>query len=101
MVIPPGPSHALRFSVVRYDLTVVGKLFVADGTFSVLLDNFTVQDPPHLRRRPELSISSRVMRIFDTPDAEPFPTLVPATAEERSVDCAVFISTEFHGKSPV
>jgi hypothetical protein len=50
MVVPPTSSHALRFPVVRYDLAVVGELFVTDGTFSVLLDNFTVQKPPDFGR---------------------------------------------------
>ncbi len=41
IVISPDPSHVLRFSMVGYDLAVVGELFVTDGAFSVLLEHFT------------------------------------------------------------
>ena len=105
MVISSCPSHAFGPFVVWHDVVVVGELFVADCTFPILLDDFLVQQLPHLCGRPALSISPRVVRILDTLDTKPqsafLPNLLATAAEERSVDRTGFIPTEFHGSAPV
>src|SRR5213082_855277 len=59
MVISPRTAHSFRVLVIRYDIVIVGELFVADGAFPVLLHNLPVQKLTHLCWRPEFSISSR------------------------------------------
>jgi hypothetical protein len=71
MVVSPGSSHSLRVLVIRDDVVVVGELFMADGTYPLLLDNFSVQQFPHLRWRPELPISPWVLRIVNALNAKP------------------------------
>ena len=104
MVISSCPSHAFGPFVVWHDVVVVGELFVADCTFPILLDDFSVQELPHLCGRPELSISPRVVRIFDVLDTKPgsafLTNLLATAAEVRSVNRTVFIPTEFHGNAP-
>jgi hypothetical protein len=45
-----------------------------------------------------------MMWIFDALDAKlksaSFPNVLATTAEERSMDWAIFIPTEFHGNAP-
>ena len=105
MVISPGSSHSFRVSVVRYDVAAVGKFMVADGALPVLLDDLSVQQLPHLGWRPEFAISPGVVRIFDALNTKLksafFPRLLATAAEQRSMDWAVFIPTEFHGNAPV
>ena len=105
MVISPGSSHPFRVPVVRHDVAAVDKFPVADGAFSGLLHDFSVQQLPHLGWRPELAISPWVVRIFDALNTKLksafFPSLLATAAEERSVDRAEFIPTEFHGNAPV
>lgn len=48
MVISPGSSHSFRVSVVRYDVATLGKFVVANGTFTVLLGDLSVQQFSHL-----------------------------------------------------
>jgi hypothetical protein len=50
MVVSPTSSHARRARVVRYDVVVIVELFLADGAFSVLRDNFAVEQFPHFCR---------------------------------------------------
>jgi hypothetical protein len=51
--------------VVRNDITVFGKILVADCAFATLLGDLSVQQLPHLGWRPKFSVSSSVMRIID------------------------------------
>jgi hypothetical protein len=71
MVVSPRSSHPFRIPVVWHDVVVVRELFLADGTFPVLLDNLPVQQFPHFGRRSEFPISPRVMSVFNSLDAEP------------------------------
>ncbi len=50
MVISPRSAHSFRVFVVRDDVVVIRKVFVADGAYSALLDNLSVQKFPHLGR---------------------------------------------------
>ncbi len=104
MVISPGSSHSLGILVIRHDIAVVREFFVTDGTFPVLLDNFPIQQLPHLGRRSEFPVSSRVMYVIDTLHPEPYQSRLgqkfPATARERIVYWAVFIATKPHGVPP-
>jgi hypothetical protein len=71
MVISPGASHSFWLPVVRYDVAAVGKFVAANGTCPSLPDDLSVQQLPHLSRRPEFPISPGMVRIFDAPHAEP------------------------------
>jgi len=66
MIVPPGPSHSFGVLMVWHNVVVVGELFVTDGTFPVLLDDLPVEELPHLGRRPDFPISSRVRWIIDS-----------------------------------
>jgi hypothetical protein len=48
MVISPGSSHSFRVLVVRHNVAAVGKLMVANGALSGLLDDLSVEQFPHL-----------------------------------------------------
>jgi hypothetical protein len=50
MIVPRGSSHPFGILMVWNDVAVVGELFMADGTFPVLLGNLAVQQFPHLCR---------------------------------------------------
>jgi len=63
MVIPPSPSHPFGLDMVGHDLAVIRKGYAADCAFPVLLDDFSIQQLPHLGCRPEFAISPRVERI--------------------------------------
>jgi hypothetical protein len=65
MVIPPRSPHSFWVLVVRNDVVVIREVFVADGAYPALLDNLSVQKLPHLGRRPQFPISSRVVWVFD------------------------------------
>ena len=71
MVISSRPSHAFGPFAIWHDVVVIRELFAADCTFPILLDDFPVQEHPHLCWRPELSISPRVVRILDALDSQP------------------------------
>ncbi len=85
MIVSPGSSHAFGIDVVRHDVVVVGEGFLADRASSVLLDDLTIEQLPHLAVGTELAVSSRVMRVFNTLhsqlfDATPFRNRLSATA---------------------
>jgi hypothetical protein len=105
MVVSPGSSHSFRLLVVRHDVATVGKFMVADCTFSVLLNDFSVEQLPHLCSRPEFAIPPWVVWIFDALNTKLksafFPRLLATAAEQRTVNRAEFIPTEFHGNAPV
>ena len=50
VVVSPSSAHPLGIPMVWDDVVIVGELFMADGTLSVLLDNLPVQEFPHLGR---------------------------------------------------
>jgi hypothetical protein len=105
MIISPGPSHSFRVSVVRYDIAAVVKFMAANGALPCLLHDFSVQQLPHLCRRPEFAISPGVVRILDSLNTKLksafFPRLFPTATEQRPVDRTIFVPTEFHGSAPV
>ena len=47
MIVSPSSSHSLGILMVRDDIAIVCELFMADGTFPVLLDNLSVQHLSH------------------------------------------------------
>ncbi len=91
--------------MVGHNLVVIGKRLVTDCTFPVLLNDFSIQHLPLLTWRPQFSVSSGVLRIFDalntTLKSAFFSRLLATAAEQGAVDWAVFIPTEFHGYAPV
>ena len=107
VIISPSSAHSFRIPVVRDHIVVVRKLFMADGAFPVLLDNFPVQQFPHFRGRSEFPISSRVIRILNALHAHPYYCCLsvpsdrfPATAEQGSMNWTTFIATKSHRIPP-
>lgn len=72
VVVAPGASHAFGVLMVRYDVAVVGELYMAERAFSSLFDNLAVHKLPHLCRRPKLAITAWVMGIFNPLHANPY-----------------------------
>jgi len=68
MIVSPSPSHSFGLDVVGHNLVVVREGSAADCTLPVLLDDFLVQQLPHLGRRTEFTIPPGVVRIFDAPN---------------------------------
>jgi hypothetical protein len=105
MVVSARASHSFWLSVVRYDVAAVGKFVVANGAFPCLLDDLSVQQLPHFGRWPEFPKSPRMVWIFDALNAQLksalFPRLLTTAAEQRAMNRAKFIPTEFHGNAPV
>src|SRR5271157_4364651 len=110
--VPAGSAYSeSRHSVpyadlgIRHNVATVGKFMVANGALPVLLGDFSVQQLPHLCRRPEFTISPGVMWIFNTLNTKLksalFPSLLATAAEQRPVKRTIFIPTEFHGNAPV
>jgi hypothetical protein len=85
MVIAPSSPHSFRVSVVGYDIAAVGKFMVANGALPGLLDDFSVQQFPHLGWRPEFAIAPGVVRIVDSLNTKlksaPFSRLLSTAAE--------------------
>ena len=50
VVVSPGSSHPFGLDVVGHNLVVIREGCVADCAFPVLLDDFSVQQLPHLCR---------------------------------------------------
>jgi hypothetical protein len=42
VVVSPRSPHSFGISMIRHDISVVGELFVTDGTLPVLVDDFPV-----------------------------------------------------------
>src|SRR5579864_4692061 len=103
MVVSPSSSHSFGILVVRHNVVVVGEFFVAYGTLAVLLDDFALKQFPHFCRRSQLSITSRVMWIFDTLYAGSYrPWLgdeFAATTRSGLVNRTEFVGTESHDSS--
>jgi hypothetical protein len=102
MVVSPRPSHSLGVNVVGHYVVAAGEHHLAYGTLPVLLDNFPVNQLPHLGIRAQLAIAARVMRIVDTLDPEvsdPGFLLqrLTTTAVQGPMDRAVFLVPKFHG----
>ena len=101
MVVPPRSSHALGLDVVGNNLAVIREDLVADRTLPLLLGDLSVQQLPHFGWRAEFAIPSRVVRIFDAANtnlkSSSFPRPLATAAEQRSMNRAIFIPTEFHG----
>ncbi len=104
MVVSPSPSHTLGILVVRHDVTVLRELLVTDRALPVLLDDLAIEKFPHLPRRSEFPVSSRVMGILNPLHAEPYqpglPREFPTTTGKRFVDRTEFVATEPHGIPP-
>jgi len=86
---------------IRHDVATVGKFMVANSALPLLLGDLSVEQLPHLGWRPEFAKSPRMVRVFDALNAKlksaAFPRLLATAAEQRTVNRAVFIPTEFHG----
>ena len=85
VVVPPGSSHAFGLDVVGHNLVVIRERYAADCAFPVLLDDFSIQQLPHLGWRTEFAISPGVVRIFDALNTKPksafLPRLLASAAE--------------------
>jgi hypothetical protein len=105
VVVSPRASHAFGLNVVRHNLVVIRERCVADRALPVLFDDLSVQQLPHLGRRPKFAIPPRMVRIFNALNTKLksafFPDLLATAAEHRTVDRTAFIPTEFHWNAPV
>ena len=105
MVVSPSPSHTLRLDVVGHNLAVIREGYAADCAFPVLLDDFSIQQFPHLGWRAEFAISPGVVWIFDALNTKLKSAFLSGSlataAEERFVKRAIFIPTESHGNAPL
>ena len=74
--------------------------FTAYPAHVSLLNDLPSQQVLHLCRRPDLTVTSRMMGIFDTldrlPGLAPRSGLLATTAEDGPMNRATFIATEFH-----
>ena len=87
--------------MVRYDVAVVGELFIADTALAVLGHNLLVHELSHFRIRADLSVSPRMVGIIDATDSQlalaPHSRdRFPAAAELRAVNWTELISSESH-----
>ena len=101
MIISPRSTHSFRVLVVRYDIVVIGKLFVADRADPTLLEDLAVHQFPHFGWRPEFPVSARMMRIVDSLNSEPYKprlgNVFPPAARTGMMDRAILIAAEPHG----
>ncbi|MGA7830919.1 MAG: hypothetical protein WCA21_08165 [Terracidiphilus sp.] len=89
-------------NVVGYYVAVVGELFFAESTRTILHCDLPVEEFPHFAVRAEFPVSPGMMLIFDAPNAHlalaSFSRdCLSAAAEERSVKRAQLIAAEPHG----
>jgi hypothetical protein len=56
--------------MVRHDVAVISELRAADAAFTTLGDDLFVEKLPHFRVRTELSVSSGVLGILDSPNTQ-------------------------------
>jgi hypothetical protein len=61
--------------VVGHDVAVIQEFLVADCALPTLRGDLSIQQLPHLGRRPEFPISPGVIGIFDTLHTEPHGAL--------------------------
>ena len=105
MIVSPRSSHSFWILVIRNDVVEVGELFVADRANPILLDNLPVEEFPHLGRRSQFPISTRMMRIFNSLNSQPdHPGCgyeLPPTARRRSVNRTDLVGAQSPGGSPV
>ena len=50
VIVSPRSTHSFRILVVRDYVVVIREVLVADGAYSALLENLSVQKFPHLCR---------------------------------------------------
>ena len=86
------------------DIVVLRELFAADCAFPIVLDNLSVQEFSAFL--PVISVADKLWGGVDPqcagyPGTVCVPSEFTATAEDRSVDWAKFIATEFHSVPPV
>jgi hypothetical protein len=48
VIVSPGSAHTPRMNVVRYDVTVISELLLADAAFAVLGDDLPIKELSHL-----------------------------------------------------
>jgi hypothetical protein len=105
VVVSVSPSHPLGRDVVGHNLVVIREGLVADRTLAILHDDLSVEQFPHLCWRPEFAIPPRVVRIFDALNTKMksafFPSVLATATEQRFMNRAILIPTEFHGNAPV
>lgn len=87
MVISPSSSYPFRVPVVRYDVAVICKFLEADCALPFLLDDYSVQQFPHLGWRPQFPVSPGmgITYVLDTKlKSALFPSLLaPQQNSER------------------
>jgi hypothetical protein len=104
-VVAPSSSHAFGLDVIGHNLVVIREGCAAYCALPILLTDFSVQQLSHLCWRAKFAIPPGVVRIVDPLNAKLkspfFPRMLATAAEQRTMDWAEFIPTEFHGDAPV
>jgi hypothetical protein len=70
VIASPGTSHAPWADMVRNDIAVISELGAANATFTALGDDFFGEKFSHFPIRAEFSVSSGVLSILDSPNAQ-------------------------------
>jgi hypothetical protein len=60
VIVSPGPSHAPRVDMVRYDIAIVRELGLANAAFTALGYDLSIEQLSHLPIGAEFSVSPRV-----------------------------------------
>ncbi len=102
VVVSPCSSHSSGVNVVGYYVAVVGELFFAESTRTILHCDLPVEEFPHFAVRAEFPVSPGMMLIFNAPNAYLalaffFWDCLSSTAGERAVQWAELIAAESHG----
>src|SRR5580700_3858504 len=102
MIVPPRSAHAAGTDVVRHDVAVLGKPFLAECADAILCRNLSVHQLPHLGIRTKFPVAARMMGIFDAADTQLSAASFlcrrfPAAAELRAVNWAHLITAKSHG----
>jgi hypothetical protein len=105
MIVSPRPSHSPWADVVRHDITIVREFGAADAAFTALGNDLSIDQLAHFSIGAELTISSRMKRIFNSAYTQlsnclRFRNYFPAAAETRAMDWADLVATKSHEVSP-
>jgi hypothetical protein len=87
--------------MVGHNVTIVGEPLLAESAEAILCSDLPVEELPHFTVGSEFPVSPGMMRILNAPNAHlarPFLSrdCFSAAAEERTVNRAQLITTEFH-----
>ena len=107
VIVSPCPAHSFRILMVRNNVVVVSKLFMADCANARLLSNLAIQQFAYLGRGSKFTISTRMMRVRDPLHAHSYSLwsdflsyCFSTAAKQGSMYGTIFIATQPHGTTP-